>query len=187
MLGILRDAFADQPYARDAQHAAHDHDRDSQDSHDESVNAAYEHELEWILLAKATLQVYASALDAMIQRTLPLNDEIWYWKNVLASYRYTGLYSIQTSPLRLWNWSRTVFREVNARGNTIADGWQRFYDQVRSVVRDLSVANVQSRVINPLVLIRSELQEKQAALERARLLHASGIGYFLSNGMSSER
>lgn len=147
----------------------------------------YRDHLEWILLAKATAQVYGHVLDVIINRTLPLNDEIWYWKNILSSYRYTGLYSIQTSPLRLWNWSRRVLYEVRAQNASISDGWRHFYDRVRSVVRNASIANVHKRVVNPLVLVRAELQQKQANLENARRLHASCIGYLLSNGINAER
>lgn len=163
------------------------------DGIDEIENAAtlkideYERDLEWILLAKATTQIYGRALDAMIQGTVPLHDEIWYWKDVQTSYRYTGLYSLQTSPLRLWQWSRTVLHEVNARGDYISAGWARFYHQVRSVVRDLSIATVQRSVTNPLVLVRAEMCQKQTSLERAHRLYASGIGYLLSNGMNSEK
>jgi len=146
-----------------------------------------EHELEWLLLGKATTQTYGLVLETLIHQTVPISDELWYWNDVLSSYRLTGLYSLQTSPLRLYNWSRSVLREVQQRrGAVMVEGWGQFYDLVKTVVRDRNVADMQKRVSTPLALIKKEVREKRSHLEQAKMQNASGIGYLLSNAFNDE-
>lgn len=151
------------------------------------AHPTYEHELEWLLLSKATVQAYGQILNTILQQTIPLNDEIWYWDDILDSYRYAGLYSIQTSPLRFWSWSKTIYHDVRARGGALADGWNQFYGLVRQVVRERSVADIQRRVISPLALVRNEARRKQAALKRMRHVNANALGVLLGEGLGNER
>lgn len=150
-------------------------------------DSTYEHELEWYLLSKATVQVYGLVLESLINQAIPLSDEIWYWDVVLGSYRYMALYSIQTSPLRLWDWSRSIYHEVRQRSNPLTQGWTEFYHLVRKVVRDRSIADVQRRVVTPLTLIQNEIHQKRAQLQYARSTNANGIGHLLSNTFNNIR
>lgn len=80
-----------------------------------SERDAYEHELEWIVVSKAAVQTYGLILDSLIDQTLPLSDNLFYWDEVLSDYRYTALYSIQTSPRRLWDFSWDVYTDAMQR------------------------------------------------------------------------
>jgi len=150
-------------------------------------DSAVEQELEWVLVGKAAAQTQALILDALIKETIPLSSEILYWRSVLDTYPNTALYSLQTSPLRLWKWSKSVYREVRQREVNVTVGWQKFYSLVRTVMHERSAENVRARIVSPLVLVRGEIQTKQRRLESARLLNAGGIGFLLSNGITSER
>jgi nuclear control of ATPase protein 2 len=75
-------------------------------------------------VSKATTQAYGEVLNTILQQTIPLEDDIWYWDDVLGTYRYAGLYSVQTSPLRLWNWSKDIYQDVRSRGGALANGWR---------------------------------------------------------------
>jgi len=125
-------------------------------------------------------------LNTILGQTIPLEDDIWYWDDVLSTYRYAGLYSVQTSPLRVWNWSKDIYRDVRARGGEMADGWRQFYGLVKQSVQERSVANIQRRVISPLALVRSEGRRKQAALKKIRLINANALGVLLGEGLSNE-
>lgn len=151
------------------------------------LDSSYEHDLEWLVVGKATAQVYGTVLSKLIQQTIPLNEELWYWNDVLASYPLTALYSIQTSPIRFWKWSKSIYHEVRERRDVVVEGWQQFYALVQTVIHDRSVADMQRRAASPLTLVRTEIKQKRASLERAKLLNASGIGYLLSNCFNNER
>ncbi|KAL2267586.1 hypothetical protein VTJ83DRAFT_4863 [Remersonia thermophila] len=71
----------------------------------------YETDVEWMLVAKATVQTYGLLMNTLLDRAIPLSDDIWYWDEVLSSYPYSLLYTVQTSPLRMWRWSREVLVE----------------------------------------------------------------------------
>lgn len=149
--------------------------------------SSYEHELEWLLLSKATTQAYGSVLSTILEQTIPLEDEIWYWKDILSTYRYAGLYSIQTSPIRLYNWSKDVYYDVRSRGGRLANGWREFYALVKDAAQDRSMREVQRRVVSPLGVVRNESTKKLAALRRIRLVNANALGVLLGEGLSNER
>lgn len=166
---------------------------------DSSTKDAYEAELEWLLVSKAATQVYGLVLNSILDETVALADDIWYWDEVLSSQRYTALYSIQTSPLRLWHWSSAVWTDVRSRGGhfsikgagqeaseSIGQRWQEFYGLVRQVVRERSVLEIQRQVINPVARMRSEVRRKQAGLKKSRLRGANALGVLLGEGLTNE-
>ncbi|KAF2086567.1 NCA2-domain-containing protein [Saccharata proteae CBS 121410] len=154
---------------------------------EETLDPIYEHELEWLLISKAAAHTYGLVLNTILEQTLPLSDDIWYWDDILGSYRYAGLYSIQTSPLRFWEWGRGVYEDVRLRGGALREGWGHFYGLVQEVVRERSVADIQRRVLSPLALVRNEARRKQSALKRIRLINANALGVLLGEGLSNNR
>jgi nuclear-control-of-ATPase protein 2 len=151
-----------------------------------SGDASYEHELEWLLLSKATTQAYGQVLSTILEQTIPLEDDIWYWDDILSTYRFAGLYSIQTSPIRVWAWSQEIYHDVRSRGGHLADGWRQFYGLVKDSVRERSIANIQRRVVSPLALVRNEGRRKRAALKKIRLVNANALGVLLGEGLSND-
>lgn len=151
------------------------------------THSSYEHELEWLLLSKATTQAYGQVLNTILSQTIPLEDDIWYWDDILSTYRFASLYSIQTSPIRLWKWSQDVYRDVRSRGGHVADGWSQFYALVKDAVQERSIANIQRRVVSPLALVRNEGRRKRAALKRIRLVNANALGVLLGEGLGNDR
>lgn len=174
------------------------------DTDDASANSSYEAELEWLLVSKATVQTYGLLLGTLLEQTIPLNDELWYWDEVLGSYAWSGLYTVQTSPLRWWAWGWDVIEDTKNRvarlresganedvgvreaGEGLGDKWKRFYGLVRESIRERSVADIQRRVLGPVALCREEGRMKQAKLRRLREMGASGLGVLMDEGLSFE-
>ncbi|KAJ4377688.1 hypothetical protein N0V83_000517 [Neocucurbitaria cava] len=150
------------------------------------ADASYEHELEWLLLSKATTQAYGQVLSTILEQTIPLEDDLWYWDDILSTYRFAGLYSIQTSPIRLWKWSQEIYHDVRSRGGQLANGWSQFYGLVKNAVQERSIANIQQRVVSPLALVRNEGRRKRAALRKIRLVNANALGVLLGEGLGNE-
>jgi nuclear-control-of-ATPase protein 2 len=163
--------------------------------------STYETHLEWLLISKATVQTYGLLLNILLEQTIPLNDDIWYWDEVLGSYSYSSLYAIQTSPLRFLAWSKDIYREtkskaarirrnpgnsVSARGlgTSLTDQWKQFYGLVRESVRERSVADIQRRVLSPIAVCRSEARHNQSRLKRLREMGASGLGVLMDEGLN---
>jgi nuclear-control-of-ATPase protein 2 len=161
-----------------------DGDRHEDETRDD---ASYEHELEWLLLSKATTQAYGQVLNTILEQTIPLEDDIWYWDDILSTYRFAGLYSVQTSPIRVWKWSQEIYHDVRSRGGQLADGWSQFYGLVKDSVRERSIANIQRRVVSPLAMVRNEGRRKRAALKKIRLINANALGVLLGEGLSNDR
>lgn len=75
------------------------------------AKSQYELDVEWLLVGKATVQVYGLLMGTLLDQIIPLSDDIWYWDEVLGSYPYSFLYTVQTSPLRMWKWTREIYDE----------------------------------------------------------------------------
>lgn len=174
-----------------------DNDDDRGEGSDE-----YELELQWLLVSKATVQVYGLILSRLLDETVALADDIWYWDDVLGSQRYTALYSIQTSPWRVLEWGEGVWEDVKRRAgaaggfNIMGAGanaqqslgarWGTFYGLVKEVVRDRSIAEMKRRVVSPVARIRSQVRQKQTNLKKCRLRGANALGVLLGEGLMNE-
>ncbi|EKD21506.1 uncharacterized protein L3040_006116 [Drepanopeziza brunnea f. sp. 'multigermtubi'] len=174
------------------------------ESEQDPATSKYETELEWLLVSKATVQTYGLILSTLLEQTIPLNDDIWYWDEVLSSYTYSSLYMAQTSPLRLWAWSKDIYNDTKSRlarlrdgedessvsardiGTSMSDQWKQFYGLVRESIRESSVAHIQQQVLSPIALCRSNVRHNQARLRRLREMGASGLGMLMDEGLNFE-
>ena len=160
----------------------------------------YENEVEWLLVSKATIQIYGGILNTLLDQIIPLNDGIWYWDDVLNSYAYSSLYTVQTSPLRFWAWSSDIYQTSKARMRSLSTlnspgelvestsqglstQWRQFYNIVRESIRERSFSNIQRKVLSPVAFCRSEARRKQAHLKRLREMTASGLGVLMDEGL----
>jgi nuclear-control-of-ATPase protein 2 len=149
----------------------------------------YEHQLEWLLLCKATAQGYGQVLNTILQQTLELNEHTWYWDDIVSSPRWASVYSLQTSPLRLWHWTQGVILDVRSKNENgtlgLSEGWRSFYGLVRETVRQRSLVDLQARVVSPLAQVRNEARQKTKELKRLKDINANALGVLLGEGLSS--
>jgi nuclear-control-of-ATPase protein 2 len=145
----------------------------------------YEHQLEELLLCKATAQTYGTVLNTILEQTLAIHEHIWYWDSLLSSHRHAGLYSLQTSPIRLWSWSKSVIEGVKSKNTGLSDGWKQFYSLVKDVVKERSIADLQAKAVSPLAQVRNEAIQKQRELKRIRDVNSNALGYLLGEGLST--
>ena len=162
--------------------------------------SSQERELQWLLVSKATTQTYGLLLNLLLDQTIPLRRDIYYWNEVLGSARYTGLYTVQTAPLRLWHWTAAVIQDARDRLQNIvsnadegghegpttysmSDRWRRFYNLVKESARERSLADVQSRFMTPFTRCQMEAKAKLKHLKRLREMSASGLGVLMDEGM----
>lgn len=165
---------------------------------DARLSTAQVQELEWLAVSKATTQTYGLILNTLLDQTMPLSSDIGYWDEVLGSYRYTSLYTVQTSPLRLWAWANDIYSDAwqrlqsirsasedngEAPSSSLSDRWRQFYGLVKDSVRDRSLADMKSKVMSPLTRSRIEARSNRNHLRRLREMSASGLGILMDEGM----
>ena len=158
-------------------------------------------ELEWLLVSKAATQTYGIILNALLEQTIPLSNEIDYWDQVLGSYIYTGLYTVQTSPRRLWLSASDIYSDAcrrlqdiqSTKGDEegmkvlpVSHRWRHFYGLVKESVYNRSLADMRSKFLSPLTMSRLEARSKRKYLKRLRELSASGLGILMDEGMIFE-
>jgi nuclear-control-of-ATPase protein 2 len=151
-----------------------------------SEHSDIEHELEWLVLGKATAQIYGHVLHTLLDQTLSLNDHIWYWDDILGSRRYASLYSLQTSPLRVWAWSKEIWNRKDIVAlDTRPRGWNAFYALVDKGRRERILSNMHWNLLSPIARVRAEAQKKQEHLKQTRELNANALGVLLGEGLSN--
>lgn len=64
------------------------------------TESEYAKDLEWLFLARCTVDVYGCLLDQLFRQTLPLAQDIFYWDDILSHPAWRLLYLIQ-SPTHL--------------------------------------------------------------------------------------
>ncbi|KAL8809101.1 MAG: hypothetical protein Q9200_003722 [Gallowayella weberi] len=172
----------------------------TQDQGDIRMPHQVEHDLEWLLASKAIAQTHGLIINLLLEQTLPLGWNIWYWDEILTSSSCLVLYSVQTSPARIWQWGKTIYRDARRKlrsveslqstdhgeGISISRSWSRFYAIVKDSIRDRSLVETQARVLSPLMLYRAEVRSKQKSLRKLREMSACGLGVLVDEGMNLE-
>ncbi|KAL1865952.1 Nuclear control of ATPase protein 2 [Paecilomyces lecythidis] len=152
----------------------------------------YAADLLWLVAAKAAVQTLGIVMDTFLTRTLSLNDGIWYWDEVLGSYWSTGLYTIQTSPWRLYSRATEIYSTFKRHYGdqeamstlTISGRWGKFHDLVRRSIREQSIERAKSRMLSPFAVCRSEARRKRRSLKMMREMHASAVGLLMDECLS---
>ena len=162
--------------------------------------SAQELDLQWLLVSKAATQAYGLVLNLLLDQTIPLSSDIYYWNEVLGSTRWTGLYTIQTSPIRLWVWTTDIYQDArnkiqqvnsttegaedtDVKTSSMSERWRRFYGLVKESVRERSLSDVQSKIMTPFTRCQMEAKAKVKHLKRLREMSASGLGVLMDEGM----
>lgn len=164
----------------------------------ESGTSSQETDLEWLVVAKAAVQVYGMIMNTLLQQTIPLSDEMWYWDEVLGSYFNTALYTVQTTPVRLWAQAKDIYADAREKyksrrilqasseqaSQTLSEGWRQFYGLVQESIKDRSLTQARTRILSPFALRRTEVRKKQNGLRRLREMNSTGLGLLIDEGLS---
>ena len=64
------------------------------------TSSPYAKDLEWLFLARCTVDLYGALLDQLFQQTLPLAQDIFYWDDVLSHPAWRLFFLFQSRPPR---------------------------------------------------------------------------------------
>lgn len=146
----------------------------------------------WAVAAKASVQTFGCVLTTLLEETVPLTDGIWYWDEVLGSYFCSGLYTVQTAPLR---WARSageIYRSVRQSNFTsqadlvhsnITERWRTFYRLVRHSIWERSLLHAKQVMLSPFQLCRTEARSHRRGLKRLREMNACAVGLLMEEGL----
>ncbi|CCC06927.1 hypothetical protein SMACR_00951 [Sordaria macrospora] len=173
------------------------------------VESQYENDIEWLLVAKATVQTYGILMNTFFDQIMPLSDDIWYWDDVLSSYPKSCLYATQIAPARAWSRAKEVYDVAGERIKSIhlqqqAEGveaaesseslskgvsqkWSQFYCIVRQSMAETSVSNLRRKILSPVDLCRAEARRKRAELQKLRETIAAGLGILVDEGLAFDQ
>ena len=170
----------------------------ARDEEDVGGASAQEQELEWLVVSKAATQTYGLILNILLESTIPLSSDITYWDEILGSYRYTSLYTVQIAPSVFLQRARDIYNDAweklqsmrrarvdedDVKTLSLADRWQQFYGLVKESIKDRSLADWRSKALSPLNMSRLTARSNRSRLKRLREMSASGLGILTDEGM----
>ncbi|KAF2859938.1 ATP synthase regulation protein NCA2 [Piedraia hortae CBS 480.64] len=157
------------------------------------VEEAYRSDLEWLLIFKATAQIYGHVLKTILDQAIDISNDIEYWDQTLNSRTSCALYGVQILPLHVWDIWEQASCSLNIRhiGQSLRNGatqplrdrWTEFYRLAREAV---SERNLQKQILGPITRLRRGIRLKQSALKKARLRNANALGVLLGEGLAKE-
>jgi nuclear-control-of-ATPase protein 2 len=139
----------------------------------------------WLVAAKAAVQTSSLLMNTLLDYTLQLHEEIYYWNEVLGSVWYSGLYAAQTSPVRLWHWTKGISPGRNVHdaqaslSRSIAARWARFHQIARQSMRGMSDYPVYLNLSSPIRSCRSEIRQKRDLLLSMKDIHTCSLGLLM--------
>ena len=169
------------------------------------VKGVYATELQWLFLARCTLDVYGCLLEQLFEQTLPLAQDIFYWDDVLSNPTWRFLFLIQSNPKhpptseltlaaphRLFLFTKAAYQTTHARlrnpHTLFTFGTLRATFLDRNLFRRIAFP---TRLPAPLVAIdtsldslcRHEIETNLQRLRALRELQATGLGVLVSEGV----
>lgn len=140
----------------------------------------------WLVVAKAAVQSSGLVMHTLLDQTIQLQEEIYYWDEVLGSMWSSGLYAAQTSPARLWHWSIDIYTEHRSHGafpasisRSLAVRWGQFYQVARQSLRGMSDHPSALNWSSPIRTCRAEIRQKRDRLIAMRDAHTSSLGLLM--------
>lgn len=136
----------------------------------------------WLVAAKASVQASGLVMHSLLDHTLQLQEETYYWNDVLGSVWNSGLYTAQTTPARLWHWSKGLSSLRNTSSTSLsrslAARWAQFYQIAR---QSMSEYPLRLNWSSPIRSCRSEIRQKRDRLLAMTDIHTSSLGLLMES------
>ncbi|GLI80069.1 nuclear control of ATPase protein 2 [Penicillium ochrochloron] len=136
----------------------------------------------WLVAAKASVQASGLVMHSLLDQTLRLQEETYYWNDVLGSVWNSGLYTAQTAPTRLWHWTKGLPSIRNASSaslsRSLAARWAQFYQIAR---QSMSESPLRLNWSSPIRSCRAEARQKRDRLVAMTDIHTSSLGLLMES------
>lgn len=133
----------------------------------------------WIVAAKAAVQVSGLVMNTLLDQTLELHDEAYYWGEMLGSVWHSGLYTIQTSPVQLFRWTKNIYLTQTESTSSIADRWIQFYQVAQQSVWKLGGHSIRGHLYAPIRSSRADMRQRRDSILAMKDLHTSSLGLLM--------
>lgn len=134
----------------------------------------------WLVAAKAAAQTSGLVMNLLLDQSLELNHDTYYWTEMLGSVWYSGLYALQKSPRELCQWSKNAYlTQTDQRTPSIADRWDRFYQVARQSTWRVGAHSLRVHLFAPIRSCRTEIRQKRDSLLAMNELHTSSLGLLM--------
>ncbi|KAJ5681525.1 uncharacterized protein N7477_001465 [Penicillium maclennaniae] len=139
----------------------------------------------WLVAAKVAVQASGLLMNTLLEHTVQLHEETYYWNEMLGSIWYSGLYAVQTSPVRLWHWTKGISPIGDSNhaqeflSTSVAATWARFYQVARQSMQRMSEHPLHLNLSSPIRSCRSEIRQKRDLLLSMKDIHTSSLGLLM--------
>ncbi|CAP91627.1 Nuclear control of ATPase protein 2 [Penicillium rubens] len=134
----------------------------------------------WIVVAKAAIQASGLVMNTLLDQTLQLHDETYYWGEMLGSVWYSSLYTVQKFPAQFCRWTKDACAaQIYQEAPSITARWSRFYQIARQTAWNLGGHSIGANLLSPVRSSRAEIRQKRDLLLKMKDLHTSSLGLLM--------
>ncbi|KAG5354874.1 Nuclear control of ATPase protein 2 [Yarrowia sp. B02] len=84
---------------------------------------------EFLLLTFAALSMYGNVVDTLVDQTVPISQDLYYWQDVHDSWYRLAMLLVQTGPIRVFSLARDIYRRYDSVG--------RIWDRLKLTAKKL--------------------------------------------------
>lgn len=156
---------------------------------------------EFLLLTFAALSMYGNVVDTLVDQTVPISQDLYYWQDVHDSWYRLAMLLVQTGPIRIFSLAREIYRRYDSVGRI----WDRLkltatklFEVVKSgggVLVESSLHDetslkfrtsvfmskpplsfATSLLLSPIAAVRRQARENHTCLAKIKNSHAADLG-----------
>lgn len=156
---------------------------------------------EFLLLTFAALSMYGNVVDTLVDQTVPISQDLYYWQDVHDSWYRLAMLLVQTGPIRVFSLARDIYRRYDSVGRV----WdrlkltaQKLFEVVKSGGGVLVASSLHdetslrfrtsvfmskpplsfatSLLLSPISAVRRQARENHTQLAHIKNTHAADLG-----------
>ena len=153
-------------------------------------HAEYASSLSWLVAAKTAVQISGLVMRFYLAQSSVLSDDLSYWDDIQSSFLCTGVYAVQTLPLRILHSIQKPYsgREGDYKfqfsASLLSAPWAEFYNRLQRTVQLSSARSLCKGTSSLLSMSKSEAQQKQKLLNDLKTKYVSSIGFLMEECLS---
>ncbi|CAI2167128.1 7691_t:CDS:2 [Funneliformis geosporum] len=150
--------------------------------------------LECLFLSKVTISIYGKMLESFLVSTLPLLDEIYYWRELEDNRFWSWIHLIQTIPSRVYSLSGTIFNTIRRQYQNVPSDNPLSVRQLFSLdgminlfPRYMHTRFLMVRSYSISSLVRYEIRYKKLMLVSLMEYQAACLGLLINEGLDFKK
>lgn len=156
---------------------------------------------EFLLVTFAALSMYGNVVDTLVDQTVPISQDLFYWQDVHDSWYRLALLLVQTGPVRVFSLARDIYKRYDSVGRVwdrVKLTAQKLWEMIRTGGADILASPLHdetslkfraslflakpplsfatSLLLSPIAAVRRQARKNHTSLVTIKNSHAADLG-----------